>query len=222
MKIILLQKQTIETLNIMELVMSGGILGDIIMMVLGFLSILSIYYITERLMALKNVSKEDPEFTDQLNKLISEGNTEEALSLCKNKNTPLSRMIKKGVLRLDSPINEIYAAIENQGKLEVSVLEKNLTSLATIAGAAPMIGFLGTVIGMIIAFFNMSKAGGSIEVGMLSEGIYTAMITTVAGLVVGIVSYISYNFLISKIDTIVFKMEKSTTDFMDNIHKLSK
>tara|TARA_B110000116_G_C16641870_1_gene493250 strand:- start:270 stop:938 length:669 start_codon:yes stop_codon:yes gene_type:complete len=222
MKIILLQKQTIETLNIMELVMSGGILGDIIMMVLGFLSILSIYYITERLMALKNVSKEDPEFTDQLNKLISEGNTEEALSLCKNKNTPLSRMIKKGVLRLDSPINEIYAAIENQGKLEVSVLEKNLTSLATIAGAAPMIGFLGTVIGMIIAFFNMSKAGGSIEVGMLSEGIYTAMITTVAGLVVGIMSYISYNFLISKIDTIVFKMEKSTTDFMDNIHKLSK
>ena len=222
MKIILLQKQTIETLNIMELVMSGGILGDIIMMVLGFLSILSIYYITERLMALKNVSKEDPEFTDQLNKLISEGNTEEALSLCKNKNTPLSRMIKKGVLRLDSPINEIYAAIENQGKLEVSVLEKNLTSLATIAGAAPMIGFLGTVIGMIIAFFNMSKAGGSIEVGMLSEGIYTAMITTVAGLIVGIVSYISYNFLISKIDTIVFKMEKSTTDFMDNIHKLSK
>jgi len=222
MKIILLQKQTIETLNIMELVMSGGILGDIIMMVLGFLSILSIYYITERLMALKNVSKEDPEFTDQLNKLISEGNTEEALSLCENKNTPLSRMIKKGVLRLDSPINEIYAAIENQGKLEVSVLEKNLTSLATIAGAAPMIGFLGTVIGMIIAFFNMSKAGGSIEVGMLSEGIYTAMITTVAGLVVGIVSYISYNFLISKIDTIVFKMEKSTTDFMDNIHKLSK
>ena len=222
MKIILLQKQTIETLNIMELVMSGGILGDIIMMVLGFLSILSIYYITERLMALKNVSKEDPEFTDQLNKLISEGNTEEALSLCENKNTPLSRMIKKGVLRLDSPINEIYAAIENQGKLEVSVLEKNLTSLATIAGAAPMIGFLGTVIGMIIAFFNMSKAGGSIEVGMLSEGIYTAMITTVAGLVVGIMSYISYNFLISKIDTIVFKMEKSTTDFMDNIHKLSK
>ena len=222
MKIILLQKQTIETLNIMELVMSGGILGDIIMMVLGFLSILSIYYITERLMALKNVSKEDPEFTDQLNKLISEGNTKQALSLCKNKNTPLSRMIKKGVLRLDSPINEIYAAIENQGKLEVSVLEKNLTSLATIAGAAPMIGFLGTVIGMIIAFFNMSKAGGSIEVGMLSEGIYTAMITTVAGLVVGIMSYISYNFLISKIDTIVFKMEKSTTDFMDNIHKLSK
>ena len=222
MKIILLQKQTIETLNIMELVMSGGILGDIIMMVLGFLSILSIYYITERLMALKNVSKEDPEFTDQLNKLISEGNTEEALSLCENKNTPLSRMIKKGALRLDSPINEIYAAIENQGKLEVSVLEKNLTSLATIAGAAPMIGFLGTVIGMIIAFFNMSKAGGSIEVGMLSEGIYTAMITTVAGLVVGIMSYISYNFLISKIDTIVFKMEKSTTDFMDNIHKLSK
>ena len=112
-------------------------LGDIIMMALGFLSILSIYYITERLMALKNVSKEDPEFTDQLNKLISEGNTEEALSLCENKNTPLSRMIKKGVLRLDSPINEIYAAIESQGKLEVSVLEKNLTSLATIAGAAP-------------------------------------------------------------------------------------
>jgi len=222
MKIILLQKQTIETLNIMELVMSGGILGDIIIIVLGILSILSIYYITERLISLKNISKEDSEFTDQLNKLISEGNTKKALSLCENKNIPLSRMIKKGVLRLDSPINEIYAAIENQGKLEVSILEKNLTSLATIAGAAPMIGFLGTVIGMIIAFFNMSKAGGSIEVGMLSEGIYTAMITTVAGLVVGIVSYISYNFLISKIDNIVFKMEEATTDFMDNIHKLSK
>jgi biopolymer transport protein ExbB len=222
MEIILLQNQTIETLKIIDLIRSGGVVCDIIMIVLGILSIFSIYYLSEKLIALKNTSKEDPEFIIQLNKLISEGDTNQALSLCENNNTPLSRMLEKGVTRLDSPLNEIYSSIENQGKLEVSILEKNLTNLATISGAAPMIGFLGTVIGMIIAFFNMSKAGGNIEVGILSEGIYTAMITTVAGLIVGIVSYISYNFLLSKIDNIVFELEKSTTKFIDNVHKISK
>ena len=126
-------------------------------------------------------------------------------------------MIEKGLRRNGQPFNEIHSAMENQGKLEVNKLEYNLTILATISGAAPMIGFLGTVIGMILAFHDMASAGGNIDVEMLSKGIYTAMITTVAGLVVGIISYISYNFLLSKIDKIVFSMESASSEFLDNL-----
>ena len=126
-------------------------------------------------------------------------------------------MIEKGLKRNGKPFNEIHSAMENQGKLEVNKLEYNLTILATISGAAPMIGFLGTVIGMILAFHDMASAGGNIDVEMLSKGIYTAMITTVAGLVVGIISYISYNFLLAKIDKIVFSMENDSSEFLDNL-----
>ena len=126
-------------------------------------------------------------------------------------------MIEKGLKRIGHSFNEIHAAMENQGKLEVNQLEKNLTNLATISGAAPMIGFLGTVIGMILAFHEMASSGGNIDVEMLSRGIYTAMITTVAGLIVGIISFISYNFLLSRIDKITFRMENETSEFLNNL-----
>jgi biopolymer transport protein ExbB len=141
-----------------------------------------------------------------------------AKTLCQNTDNPVSRMIEKGIDRIDKPMTDISAAIENQGKLEVYKMENNLANLATIAGAAPMIGFLGTVIGMIVAFHEMASAGGNIDVEMLSKGIYTAMVTTVGGLIVGIIAYISYNFLVSKVDKVIFQLEARTTEFLDLLH----
>jgi biopolymer transport protein ExbB len=127
-------------------------------------------------------------------------------------------VFEKGVDRIDKPMTDISAAIENQGKLEIYKMENNLANLATIAGVAPMIGFLGTVIGMIVAFHEMASAGGNIDVELLSKGIYTAMVTTVAGLVVGIIAYISYNVLVTKVEKVVFMLEATTTEFMDLLH----
>ena len=127
-------------------------------------------------------------------------------------------MIEKGLVRINKPMNDISSAIENQGKLEIFKMEHNLASLATISGAAPMIGFLGTVIGMIIAFHEMANAGGNIDVEMLSQGIYTAMTTTVAGLIVGIIAFIAYNYLVAKVDKVIFMLEAKTTDFLDLLH----
>ena len=152
-----------------------------------------------------------------INTLVNNNKVSEAISSCKEEDSTISRMIEKGLKRNGRPFNEIHSAIENQGKLEVNKLEHNLTILATISGAAPMIGFLGTVIGMILAFHDMASSGGNIDVEMLSKGIYTAMITTVAGLIVGIISYISYNFLLAKIDKIVFSMESDSSEFLDNL-----
>ena len=208
-----------KTLSIIKLLTSGGLGGNIIMTTLGILSIFAVYFLFERLSALNKAKKEDPQFIKKINLFISEKKINEAISLCKKTDSPISRMIEKGVNRLNQPIVEIHTSMENQGKLEVNKMENNLTNLATISGAAPMIGFLGTVIGMIVAFHEMANAGGNIDVELLSKGIYTAMITTVAGLVVGIISYISYNFLLAKIDKIVFNMESITSDFLDNLHK---
>lgn len=151
---------------------------------------------------------------NEIKDFIHDGKLEAARSLCKNTPTPIARMIEKGVNRIGKPLGDIAEAIENTGKLELFKLEKNLATLATISGAAPMIGFLGTVIGMILAFHEMASAGGNIDVEMLAEGIYTAMVTTVAGLVVGIVAYIAYNLLVAKVEKVVFKMEARTTEFM--------
>ena len=141
-----------------------------------------------------------------------------AKTLCQNTDNPITRMIEKGVDRIDKPMTDISSAIENQGKLEIYKMENNLANLATIAGVAPMIGFLGTVIGMIVAFHEMASAGGNIDVEMLSKGIYTAMVTTVAGLVVGIIAYIAYNYLVTKVEKVIFQMEARTTEFLDHIH----
>ena len=207
-----------KTLSIMELVSSGGLGGNIIMGTLGLLSIYAIYILIERFSTIKKASVEDESFLKSIKNFVEQKDIQAAKTLCKNTDNPVSRMIEKGIDRIDKPMTDISAAIENQGKLEVYKMENNLANLATIAGAAPMIGFLGTVIGMIVAFHEMASAGGNIDVEMLSKGIYTAMVTTVGGLVVGIIAYIAYNFLVSKIDKVIFQLEARTTEFLDLLH----
>ena len=202
----------------MELISSGGLGGNIIMGTLGLLSIYAIYILIERFSTIKKASLEDESFLKSIKNFVEQKDIQAAKTLCKNTDNPVSRMIEKGIDRIDKPMTDISAAIENQGKLEVYKMENNLANLATIAGAAPMIGFLGTVIGMIVAFHEMASAGGNIDVEMLSKGIYTAMVTTVGGLVVGIIAYIAYNFLVSKIDKVIFKLEARTTEFLDLLH----
>jgi len=229
MKPLLLQIQTItdsinspiveeKTLSIIDLISSGGTGGTIIMSSLGILSIVAVYILFERYSAIKKASKEDENFLKSIRNFVEANDIEAAKTLCRNTDNPIARMIEKGVNRIDKPMPDISAAIENQGKLEIYKMENNLANLATIAGAAPMIGFLGTVIGMIVAFHEMASAGGNIDVEMLSKGIYTAMVTTVAGLIVGIIAYISYNYLVSKVDKVVFQLEAKTTDFLDVLH----
>ena len=207
-----------KTLSIMQLISSGGLGGNIIMGTLGLLSIYAIYILVERFSTIKKASIEDESFLKSIENFVEQKDIQAAKTLCKNTDNPVSRMIEKGIDRIDKPMTDISAAIENQGKLEVYKMENNLANLATIAGAAPMIGFLGTVIGMIVAFHEMASAGGNIDVEMLSKGIYTAMVTTVGGLVVGIIAYIAYNFLVSKIDKVIFQLEARTTEFLDLLH----
>jgi biopolymer transport protein ExbB len=207
-----------KTLSILELISSGGTGGNIIMITLGILSVISVYLFIERYTTLNKARKIDSSFLNSIKNYVQDKDIKAAKTLCKNTDSSISRMLEKGIDRIDKPMTDISSAIENQGKLEVYVLENNLPNLATIAGAAPMIGFLGTVIGMIVAFHEMASAGGNIDVEMLSKGIYTAMVTTVAGLVVGIIAYIAYNLLVAKVEKVVFLLETTTTDFMDLLH----
>lgn len=209
---------TEKTLSVVDLITSGGIGGNLVMSALGLLSLFAIYILIERFSVIKKASKEDETFLKSIQNFVEAKDIQAAKTLCRNTDTPISRMIEKGVNRIDKPMTDISAAIENQGKLEVFKMENNLANLATISGAAPMIGFLGTVIGMIIAFHEMASAGGNIDVEMLSKGIYMAMTTTVAGLIVGIIAFIAYNYLVSKIDKVVFMLEAKTTEFLDLLH----
>ena len=207
-----------KTLSILELITSGGSGGNIIMITLAALSIISIYLFIERYSTLNKARKIDSSFLNSIKNYIQDKDIKAAKTLCKNTNSSISRMLEKGIDRIEKPMKDISSAIENQGKLEVYVLEKNLANLATIAGAAPMIGFLGTVIGMIVAFHEMASSGGNIDIEMLSKGIYTVMVTTVAGLIVGIIAYVAYNLLVTKVEKVVFLLETTTTDFMDLLH----
>ena len=207
-----------KSISILELISSGGTGGLIIMSLLALLSIVAVFILFERYSAIQKASKEDENFLKTIQNFVESKDIEAAKTLCRNTNSPISRMIEKGVNRIDKPMTDISSAIENQGKLEIYKMENNLANLATIAGAAPMIGFLGTVIGMIVAFHEMANAGGNIDVELLSKGIYTAMTTTVAGLIVGIIAYIAYNFLVSKVDKVVFMLEAKTTEFLDLLH----
>lgn len=199
------------SLSIWELTLKGGW----IMGVLAIMSVIAIYIFVERYMAILQASKEDRNFINNIRDFIHHGRVDAAIALCKAQSTPISRMIEKGLQRLGKPLHDINAAIENVGKLEVSRLEKNIAGLATIAGAAPMLGFLGTVIGMINAFYDMSMAGNNVDIVVLSSGIYQAMVTTVGGLIVGIVAYVCYNVLVARIEKLVFILEARATDFMD-------
>lgn len=208
-----------KTLSLMELLFQGGIAGSIIIAVLLVLLFIAIYLYFERSFAIKAASKEDANFMNQIKEHIATGNLVGATQLCTHRDTPVSRITAKGISRIGSPLEDINTAIENAGKLEVYKLEKNVSILATIAGAGPMIGFLGTVIGMVIAFHELSSSGGQAEMGALAEGIYTAMTTTVVGLIVGIVAYIGYNHLVVRTDKIVYQMEMNAVDFLDLLNE---
>lgn len=203
------------TMSIWELVLKGGW----IMLILGVFSVIAIYIFIERFLIITNASKEDTNFMNHIRDFIHDGKIDAAIALCKKTQNPIARMIEKGLRRIGKPLNDINAAIENVGKLEVSRLEKNIATLATIAGAGPMLGFLGTVIGMIRAFYDMSMAGNNIDIALLSTGIYQAMITTVAGLIVGIIAFICYNVLVSRVEKLVFKLEARATEFMDVLNE---
>ena len=190
-------------------------MGGPLMWILLALSILAIYLIGRKWWTIKNASKIDPHFMQDIRDYVSEGKTKSAITLCQKYDNPVARMIETGINRIGRPMADIQSAIENIGNVEVARLEKGLPLLATIAGGAPMIGFLGTVMGMVQAFFNMSKAGNNIDITLLSGGIYTAMLTTVGGLIVGIIAYFGYNWLTSQVSDLVYKMESSTMEFID-------
>ena len=208
-----------KTLTVWELVSSGGIGGAIIMITLLVLSILAVYIIIERYLVIKKASKEDVNFMNQIKDHILDGKIEAAKVLCVANSSPIAKMIEKGITRIGKPLSDIGTAVETTGKLELNKLEKNLAALATISGAAPMIGFLGTVIGMILVFHKMATGGGGVDLTTLSDGIFTAMVTTVAGLIVGIIAYIGYNSLVAKVEKIVFVMEARTMEFLDILHE---
>jgi biopolymer transport protein ExbB len=201
-----------ETLSVIDLIVSGG---WFIMIPLAVLSVVAVYIFIERFLAIQKASKEDPQFMNQIKDFIHEGKIDAANHLCKQTDSTFARMIQKGVKRIGKPLGDISAAIENVGKLELFKLEQSLSTLATIAGAAPMIGFLGTVIGMIVVFHEMRISSSGIEIEQLSGGIMQAMVTTVAGLVIGIIAYIAYNILVARVEKVVYKMEATTIEFMD-------
>ncbi len=204
-----------QSINLIELMLKGGL----IMIPLGILSLIAVYIFVERYFALKRASIEDTTFMNRIKDYIHDGKIDSALALCRSNNHPISRMIEKGVSRIGRPLSDVSTAIENVGNLEVSRMEKGLPTLATVAGGAPMIGFLGTVIGMIKSFWEMSNAGNNIMVDQLAGGIYTALVTTVTGLAVGIIAYFAYNFLVARVEKVVFKMEARTMEFMDILNE---
>ena len=208
-----------KTLSIYKLIVDGGLGGQIIIAILFVLLAVSLYIYFERFFAIKSASKVDKNFMNQIRDYVSNGKLESADSLCKSTNTPTARLIGKGISRIGKPLEDINTAIENAGKLEVYQLEKNVSVIATIAGAAPMIGFLGTVIGMIVAIHEIANAGGQIDIKMLSDGLYTAMTTTVAGLIVGIIAYISYNHIVVRTDKVMYQMEAKTVEFLDLLNE---
>ncbi len=197
--------------SLIEMATKGGWL----MLLLLALSIIAIYLFGKKWWMIRQASRVDKNFMMDIRDYIHEGKVKSAQTLCTKYDNPVARMIESGISHIGRPLNDIQAAVENVGNVEVARLEKGLPYLATIAGGAPMIGFLGTVTGMVEAFFNMSQAGNNIDITLLSSGIYTAMITTVGGLIVGILAYFGYNFLTAKISNIVFQMENSTIEFMD-------
>jgi biopolymer transport protein ExbB len=203
------------TLNFWDLALKGGW----IMIPILFLSLIAVYIFGDRYIAIQRASKIDPNLINQIRKNIQDGKIDSALAICRSTNKPITRMIEKGITRIGRPLEDVREAIENVGNLEVTKLEKGLPVLASAAGGAPMIGFLGTVMGMIQAFYDMANAGNNIDVTLLSSGIYQAMVTTVAGLIVGIIAYFAYNILVAKVESVVFKMEATTTDFMDLLNE---
>jgi biopolymer transport protein ExbB len=197
--------------SLIDMAVKGGWL----MIVLLVLSVIAIFIFGKKWWMIRQASKIDKDFMMDIRDYIHDGKVKSAKTLCSKFDTPVARMVEAGIDRIGKPLGDIQTAVENVGNVEVARLEKGLPYLAMIAGGAPMIGFLGTVMGMVQAFFNMSQAGNNIDITLLSSGIYTAMITTVGGLIVGIIAYFGYNWLTSKVSNVVFQMESSTIEFMD-------
>ena len=204
-----------QSFSLIQMAAKGGWL----MIILAILSVITIYIFGQKWWMLHKAANIDRNFMRDIRDYIHEGKTKSAIALCEKYDSPVARLVEKGIERIGRPLSDIQTAVENMGNVEVARLERGLPLLATIAGGAPMIGFLGTVIGMVQAFFNMANAGNNIDITLLSSGIYTAMITTVGGLIVGILAYFGYNYLTSRISDIVFKMENTTIDFMDLLHE---
>ena len=193
--------------------------GGWIMLVLAIFSVIAVYIFVERFICINKAAKKDDMFMETIRNYMKDGKLDDAKVLCQRTATPLSRMIEKGISRIGKPLSDIQTAVENVGNLEVSTLEKGVALLAMISGAGPMLGFLGTVIGMIRAFYDMSMAGNNIDIELLSTGIYQAMVTTVGGLIVGIIAFIFYNILVSQIDKVVNLLESKSIEFMDVLNE---
>lgn len=206
-----------KTISVMDLAIKGGW----IMVPLLLMSMLAIYIFVERMMTIRKAGKEDSNFMNNIRDCILNGRIDAAITLCKSTDSPIARMIEKGISRIGRPLQDISASIENTGKLEVYRLERSVALLATIAGAGPMLGFLGTVIGMIKAFFNMANSDQGVVISALAGGIYEAMVTTVAGLVVGILAFVFYNLLVASIEKVVYKMEARSIEFLDLLNEPS-
>ena len=207
--------ETASDLNLWDLACKGGI----IMIPLLLLSLLSIYIFVERLQVIRRAAREDNSFMERIKDYIHEGNIDSALKPCKKTTTPYARLIAKGISRLGRPMNDVLVAIENVGNIEIAKLEKGFPWLATTAAGAPMIGFLGTVTGMVRAFYNMASAGNNADISTLSGGIYEALVTTVAGLIVGIIALFAYNYLVSRVDGVMNQLESKTMEFMDLLNE---
>lgn len=199
-----------------------AIKGGPVMIPIVLLSFIAVFIFIDRFLAIRKAGKVDSKLMDRVREYIMDGKIDSAYAICKSENTPTARMIEKGISRIGRPMADVTTAIENVGNLEVSKLEKGLPVLASVAGGAPMLGFLGTVTGMISAFYDMANAGNNINITLLSSGIYQAMVTTVAGLIVGIVAYFAYNILVTNVEKVVFNMEAATIDFMDVLNEPAK
>lgn len=206
-----------QTLNFWSLVIDGGY----IMIPIAILLLVTIYIFTERTIAISRASKDDRQFMNRIRDYVHEGDIDSAYNLCKKTNTPYSRLIQKGLSRIGRPMNDVLVAIENTGNIEIANLGKGFPWLSTTAAGAPMLGFLGTVTGMIQAFFSMASAGTSADITVLSSGIYQALVTTVAGLVVGIAALFAYNYLVARVNRVMNDLESKTMEFMDLLNEPS-
>lgn len=205
---------TVKSFSLLQIILDSGPLGIANVTVMIILAILAVYIMIERYLTIQRANKVDESFMAQIRSAVFSGNIENALTLCKNTDTPVARMVAKGLSRIGKPLEDINTAVENVGNLEIYKLEKRLSTLATIAGAGPMVGFFGTVTGMIQAFYTMATSN-NVTPQNLAGGIYQALITTAFGLIIGIIAFVSYNSLIASVDRVVFKMEAATVDFLD-------
>jgi biopolymer transport protein ExbB len=204
-----------QKLTLLDFAIKGGW----VMIPIFLLFLVATYIFIERFYVIKRASRQDTNFMNRIKDYIHDGKIDAAMALCKSTDSPSARMVEKGISRLGRPLHDISTAVENVGKLEISKLERGFPTLATIAGAEPMLGFLGTVIGMVQSFYNMEQAGNNIDVSMMSGGIYTALITTVAGLIVGILGYFAYNTLVVRTEKVVFSLEATMTEFLDILNE---